>query len=265
MAETTPDSKRFAEDVANAVCDYCADGVDAFLLCLNGAPLLDDHVVKEIHVGTELLGQDLLAHMDSNLVLFEQLCRTTVFNAPPLALAVTAYDKAAPSPAMARTPGRSEADLDIRLAGLRADLARAGAEARALQADVQRMDQDVRAHGHIASHTAALAVTLDLPRGGTPGKASGGGGGQDQAAPPPAAVPGVATSIAAIAASVQRLQPLLAKASALRAKRAPSSMQVDPSVAVEFKAAQLAKACGGADDLAAVQAMLGGANATMEA
>ena len=64
--------------------------------------------------------------------------------------------------------------------------------------------------GHIARHTAALASTLNIPSADT-------ASGQENL------VPGIASSVAAITAAVQKLQPLLQRAQKLRASRQPLS------------------------------------------
>ncbi len=72
---------------------------------------------------------------------------------------------------------------------------------------MSQLDAEINSHGHLATHTAAFASTLAVPVSAA------------------AAVPGVASSIAAIASAADKLRPLLWKAQMLRARKQPTETQ----------------------------------------
>jgi hypothetical protein len=197
--------------------------------------LLEPEVIEHIKKGSDLLGQDLIDKMESNLSLFQQFCMATCFNVPP-ALPSTenklSNNKASPSNVAA------EKDLDAKLALLRFEIHQAVTEKARLEGEVSLLDKEIKEHGRIADHTAAFSSLLSLPSEG----------GSENAAPPAMAV-----SLAAISAAVQKLQPLLRKAQSLRGQRRPLSVVQNADVEVELKASAMVRACG---ELAEIQGVL---------
>ncbi|GAX78307.1 hypothetical protein CEUSTIGMA_g5749.t1 [Chlamydomonas eustigma] len=267
--------KTFSEDVVNAVCDYCADGIDAFERCLEGAPLLDADVKANVHKGAEMLGGALITKMEAHLLLFQQFCAATVFRAPALV-----YSPSIPRTETPRTPGLSparfsssapmtEQEMDAKLNELRTELLKVHLQSSQLQREVYQLDLDIQKHGHLATHAAAISSVLNITSGvpvasrGVPSEGVLEAENKENeivtvSSGKEVTTPAIAANVAAISEAVARLQPLLQRAQKLRSNRRHpySATTMHNEASVDFISSQMVKTCGDLQDVLAVHSMM---------
>ncbi|PNH08996.1 hypothetical protein TSOC_004405 [Tetrabaena socialis] len=160
----------FTEDVHNLVLDYCADGHDAFYSCVTSAlgsrgdaqaepsgSAADAAVLSSLGQGTQRLYDSLAARVAAGLDLFQQVCSTSVFQAPlnvsipqvePLELPGTS------------SSGEGEEALAARIDDMRRQLSEVDQRCERLRGEIQRVDRHVATCGDTSDYTAIAATAL---------------------------------------------------------------------------------------------------------
>ena len=107
--------------------------------------MLEPDVIEQIKKGSEMLGQDLVDKMESNLALFQQFCMATCFNVPPVL--PNSDSKLTNSQRANHSAASVEKELDAKLASLRIEIHQVVMEKAKLERDISMLDAELKEHG----------------------------------------------------------------------------------------------------------------------
>ena len=109
--------------------------------------MLEPDVIEQIKKGSDMLGQDLVDQMESNLALFRQFCMATCFNAPPVLPNSDSKLTNSHEANQSASTASAEKELDAKLASLRSEIHQVVMEKARLERDISMFDTELKEHG----------------------------------------------------------------------------------------------------------------------